>query len=190
MKTIKNTDLFRQLMPIFIFVITLLVSNLIWKLMIDGDELGVGDVKCCGMVVTPIFDFFTIHTAQWVYRLVSLVRDTVYQTDAVIISFLSGTSLKVVWSCTPLKQCFILFFLILTTVGEWRNKIWYIPFCWIILYIVNILRITIITLVIEHHVEMFDLMHSYIMKYAFYIILFLLWVLYEEKVRFIGHKAT
>lgn len=63
------------------------------------------------------------------------------------------------------------------------RKLCYIPFGWICCHAFNILRIFLITLMIENHPTWFHPLHDYVFKYAFYGMLFLLWVVFIEKIR-------
>lgn len=204
MKCLMPKRLFDILYPyrdVLMFVLTLFVADGLWKLTVSGDETGVGMVLWLGMDVTALFDAFAQHTADCVFRLVSLVRDTAWQADATTIRFTSGSGTTIAWSCTPLKQAFIWLCLMLTTLpasldcanGAWRHQLWdarlwqhkaaFVLLGWLLAYGFNILRIFIIALVIEHHPELFALLHNYILKYAFYALLFLLWLLFINRLR-------
>ena len=65
----------------------------------------------------------------------------------------------------------------------WIKKLWYIPLGWFCCYIFNMLRIFIIALIIEQHRNWFPVMHDYIFKYLFYGILFVMWLIFVEKIR-------
>lgn len=209
--------LHQHLMPyydVIIFIVTLFLANSVWKLTIHGDEEGVGMVTWLGLNITPFFDYLAEQTANAVFWLVSLVRDTIYQVDAITLRFLSGSGSRIVWSCTPLKQSFIWLCLMLTTPAvAWANndnndndirtvgnrndtvrkskvrarwhKLWYIPLGWLLIYFFNILRISAILLFIEFHPDWFDILHTYIFKYLFYGMMFLLWIIYVEKIRLV-----
>lgn len=180
-------------------MVTLLVSNYVWKYSIWGEEEGVGAVTWLGIAdLTHIFDAYAAYIAGRVYDLCHLVRDTIYQVDAITLHWTSGSGTRIVWSCTPIKQTFIWLCLMLST--PWANNGWKIAtdhkkwsvvakrIGWILLGMVvihcfNILRISAITLFIEHHPEWFEMLHTYIFKYLFYGMMFLMWVLYVEKIR-------
>ncbi len=166
---------------IIVFVIVLLAANWLWKLTVNGDETGEGDVTFLGLVLTPFFDYLAQHIAQAAYVLVSWLRDTVHLTGT-HLWFDSGNGTSIAWSCTPVKQSFIWFWLILAARGKWVHKLWFIPLGWLIIYGINILRIVAISLIIEFHPELFDLMHTYVFKYAFYGIMFLLWLAWTTAV--------
>jgi len=187
MKCRSLKRLFEPYKDIIIFMITLLAANGLWKLTMDGDEYG-KVVTWMGMDVTAPFAYMSYHVASVVYGLVGLFRDTVYLVNEQIIRFESGSGTTIVWGCTGLKQAFIWMCLILTVPpmknrNLWLHKLWFIPMGWLVCYAFNILRVFLITLIIEHHQECFHLLHDYIFKYAFYAVLFGLWVLFVEKIK-------
>lgn len=173
---------FEPYTDVLIFMITLLVANYAWKWTFAGDEDG-SVVTWLGMDVTAPFAWMASHIANVVYGIVSFFRDTAHMTDAYTIHFDSGTGNMVIWGCTGLKQSFIWFCLILTVRGGWKHKLWYIPFGWLCCYLFNIARIAAITLIVEFHPDWFVPMHDYVFKYAFYAMLFGLWVVFVEKLR-------
>lgn len=172
-------------LDIIIFVVTLLVANYFWKFTVLGDE---GDtlVTWFGLNITAPFDFLARHITREVCWLIGLFRDTCTQTSPTSYYFDSGVGTIIVWSCTPLKQSFIWLCLLLTTRGGWKQKIWYIPVGWICIYIFNLLRIFAISLLTEFHPEWFNFLHTYLFKWLFYGMMFLLWLLFTDKVRYIG----
>lgn len=108
---------------------TLFLANWLWKLMVHGDEAGVGVVTWFGLDATAMFDAYARHIAKVVYAIVHTFRDTLVMTDDVTMHFVDGGGTRIVWSCTPLKQMFIWFCLILTTPNykfngfNWFNKL-------------------------------------------------------------------
>lgn len=166
---------------VIIFMVTLLAANYFWKFTMIGDESG-ECVTWFGIDLTAPFEFMACHVASMVYRFVSLFRDTVHLNGHSII-FDSGNGTAVVWGCSGIKQSFIWMCLILTVRGGWKHKLWYIPLGWVCCYAFNILRIALISLVIEFHPERFHILHDFVFKYAFYAMLFCLWVIFVEKIK-------
>ena len=175
------SELLAPYKDIIIFIITLFVANYFWKFTVFGDEAG-EMVTWFGLDITAPFAFLSDHILRMVYWLVSLVRDTVHAAGDTLY-FDSGAGTRIVRGCTGLKQAFIWFWLIFTVRGAWGHKLWYIPLGWLVCYAFNILRIAAIALLIEHHPDWFYIIHEWIFKYLFYLILFGLWVLFVEKIR-------
>ena len=160
---------------IILFVVALLVANYFWKFTVLGDEGG-NQVTWFGCDITRPFEVMASHIASVVYWLVHLLRDTIGQYPHNVLAYDSGISVRIVWSCTALKQSFIWIMILLTARGAWLKKLWFIPLGLLAIYMFNILRIAGILLIMEHHPELFDLMHDYITKYLFYFMLFCMWV--------------
>ena len=185
------SDIKAKLAPysdVIIFMITLLVANYFWKWTMTGDENG-DVVTWFGLDVTAPFEWMACHIASVVYWLISLFRDTAYMVGDTTIRFDSGSGTSVIWGCSGLKQMFIWTCLILTVRSTepawktWAHKAWFIPFGWLCCHVFNILRIFLISLMIEHHPDWFPVLHNYIFKYAFYAMMFGLWVWFVEKIR-------
>lgn len=166
---------------IIIFVITLLVANYFWKWTMSGDESGV-TVSWLGLDITPLFAAAAQHVADVSYHLCRLFTDDVRYIEPYIIRFDSGSGLRIIWGCTGIKQSFIWLCLMLTAKGIQKRKLWYIPLGWLCIYLFNILRIVFVALVIKDHPDLFELLHTYIFKYLFYFMLFMLWVWWTESV--------
>lgn len=158
---------------IIVFMVALVVSNCIWKLSVRGEEVcilwGLWDI-------TPVFDSMVAHIERAVLALTGTLK-----------------GVRIVWSCTPLKQMFIWVCLMAST--PWifspeRSKAREIAARagWTLLglvgiYLVNIARISAIVAIIQVHPDWFEILHTYIFKYLFYAVMFLLWIGYVEKVR-------
>ncbi|GAB4319021.1 MAG: hypothetical protein Kow00127_11150 [Bacteroidales bacterium] len=84
-------------------------------------------------------------------------------------------------SCSGLKQFYQWFFLMILYPGPWKHKAWFIPFGLLIIHLVNVMRIIGMILVTIHLSEYWDFMHDYVMRPFFYVVMFLLWVWWNEK---------
>ena len=116
------------------------------------------------------------------------IHHTIHYIEPYTLRFDTGYAVIIVWSCTGLKQSFIWLVIMLTARGDWKRKLWFIPLGFVCIYLFNLLRVTAIAMVMEHHHELFELFHSYIFKYMFYFMLFMLWVWWTEKIG--GPKNT
>ena len=178
----KIGEVLKPYKDIIVFVVVLFAANYFWKFTVKGDEYDVV-VTWFGLDITAPFAWLAEVTTNAVYWIVSQFRDTIYMVDAITLKFDSGSSTKIVWGCTPIKQSFIWLCIMLATAGSWKSKAWFITFGWVCIFVFNILRIAAITLFIEYHPEWFNVLHKYIFKYMFYGMMFLLWVWYVEKLR-------
>ena len=165
------------------FMIILLVSHFFWKYTVlgeDDDEI----VRFFGLNISQPFIFMASHTAQVSYSLLKWLGFNVTLNDLNVIRHLgSGNGVHIVWSCTGIKQAYILFCILAFSRGPWKHKLWYIPLGLLCVYLFNILRITFIAGVIDSHPQQFEFWHEHVTKYAFYAMIFGLWVIWEEKIR-------
>jgi exosortase/archaeosortase family protein len=92
-----------------------------------------------------------------------------------------GPAINVVWGCTGVKQLYILFFVILFSRGIWWKRLIYFFTGCVVLLLFNVIRITVVVLFIKHDPDSFELLHDFVFKYLFYGLIFLLWMLWEEK---------
>lgn len=161
---------------IILFVVALLLADAIWKLCVSGDE-GADTVAVLGVDATAWFNSISQLVANQAYAFVSFFRDTVH-LDGTRLYFDSGSGTRIVWSCTPIKQGWIWMCLILAARGKWVHKLWFIPAGWVLIYGINIVRVSVINMIVEFHPELFELMHTYVFKYAFYGCMFLMWLVW------------
>ena len=165
---------------IIVFVVAMMVANYFWKFTFRGDESS-EMVTWFGMDVTAPFAFMAQHIASVSAWVIEQFRDTVHYYAPYVIRFDSGSGVKIVWGCTGLKQSFIWLVIMLAAAGSWKRKLWFIPVGWLCIYVFNLLRIIIVAFIIEFHPDLFELMHTYIFKYLFYFMLFMLWVGWTER---------
>lgn len=171
------------------FIIILLASHFFWKFFVVGDESG-DFVKFFGLDITYPFVVMAEHIAELTHKALNLLGyDTMLQSNNVIRHTTgSRSSVCVIWGCSGIKQAYIFFCIIAFYKGPWKHKLWYIPTGLVLMYLFNNFRIIFITAIVEKHPNQFDLWHEYILKYAFYGMIFLLWVVWNEK--FVTKKAS
>jgi exosortase/archaeosortase family protein len=82
-----------------------------------------------------------------------------------------------------LKQFYQAFFLFLLYPGPWKHKLWYIPLAILVMHLVNVFRVVALSLVMVHAYPHWDLMHDWVLRPFFYVVLFALWVVWNERFR-------
>jgi len=165
---------------VLLFAVCLFGANIVWKLMVHGDESYV-HVTVLGQDATAIFNSTAHYVAQRCAWLVGLFRPTVAFYEPDLIAFDSGFASRIIWGCTAIKQSFIWLAIMLFARGMWKRKLWFIPFGWVCIHLFNILRISLINMLCEFHPTMFVFWHVYFFKYLFYFMMFMLWVWWTER---------
>ncbi len=94
---------------------------------------------------------------------------------------LHGPAINIIWGCTGVKQLYIFFFVILFSQGIWWKRLIYFFMGSLVLLFFNVLRISTVILAMKPYPGSFELLHDLVFKYLFYGIIFLLWILWEEK---------
>lgn len=171
----------KPMQGIILFMLTLFAANIIWKLSISGDE-GSEMVKLFAFIdISAPFNAMTIHITEIVRFLLTMLGVEHHHHFANDICFPNHYHILVVWGCTAIKQSFIFLCIFAVAPGPWKHKSWYIPFGLGVVYFFNIFRITLICLIVENHPEYFTFMHEYLLKYLFYGVIFLVWMMWDQK---------
>lgn len=171
-----------SLQGIIIFMIILFVANFIWKLSISGEEGNSQVLLFSTLDISGPFDFMVVHITNVVKTLLLFFGYHIHAQYVNDIYFENNNYLLVIWGCTAIKQAFIFLCIMIFTQGPWKQKFWFVPLGLIIVYLFNIFRIFIIAMIIESHPERFYLFHEIILKYVFYGVIFLYWMIWEEKI--------
>ena len=82
--------------------------------------------------------------------------------------------------CTSLKQWMHWLFLMLLFPGPWKHKAWYIPLGLVIVEFTNVVRIVGICLFLKPFPHDFALAHDVIFKIMFYVVIFLMWMVWND----------
>lgn len=174
-----------QLQPykgIIYFVIVLFGSNILWKLVITGEESD-NVVHLLGWDISAPFVWMAAHMSHFAGNILQwLGWDITVDSSNIMRHANKGFSVQVIWACSGIKQAYICFCILAFAAGPWLKKLWYVPLGLLAVYAFNLFRIAFIAAYCNTHPESFDLLHLYIFKYAFYGVIFLMWVLWEEKI--------
>lgn len=166
---------------IIYFVVILLVSHFFWKLFVLGDENG-EMVTFFGWNISQPFIFMAHHIAVVTQSILNAFGyDIKMYSNNVLEHVVSKNGVWVIWGCTGIKQAYIFFCIIAFYSGPWKHKLWYIPLGVVFVYLFNIFRIVLIMMIIDKHPNQFNLWHEHILKYVFYLMIFVLWVFWNEK---------
>ncbi|MCL1868772.1 MAG: exosortase/archaeosortase family protein [Paludibacter sp.] len=166
---------------IIYFVVILAVAHFLWKFFVIGDESD-SLVTFLGIDVSAPFRFMVRHIAMVCNKIInflgfgSVLRfgNNIWFPDV-------QQGIRIVWGCTAIKQSYIFICIIAFYRGPWQKKLWYIPAGLAVIYLFNIFRISIIAIIVKSHPQWFYFVHEIFLKLLFYFVIFLMWVLWEEK---------
>ena len=98
-----------------------------------------------------------------------------------VIHFEGGGFIGISEGCSGLKQILQFMLLFLIFPGPWKRKLWFIPLGVLIVHLTNLFRIiglSIVTITIPRY---WDFLHDYMFRPFFYVVIFLLWIWWVEK---------
>jgi exosortase/archaeosortase family protein len=95
--------------------------------------------------------------------------------------FSNGGYITVNTSCSGLKQFYQVFVLFVLFPGPAKHKLWFIPLGFAIMFLTNVFRILILSIVLLWKPEYWDFTHDWILRPFFYVVLFGLWVWWVER---------
>ncbi|MCE5331405.1 MAG: exosortase/archaeosortase family protein [Bacteroidales bacterium] len=163
------------------FVVILVASHFFWKFTVLGDESDTL-VTFFGLDISAPFNYLASHVARVTADLLQTLGFSVQLEPNNMLHHENNTAVRIVWACTGLKQAYIFICIIAFYRGPIIRKLWYIPAGLVVVYLFNIFRIAAITAIIEQHPGWFDILHEHLFKYLFYVVIFGMWVLWEEKI--------
>jgi exosortase/archaeosortase family protein len=181
----SKLKLHRLLVPmrgIIYFFIILLVAHFFWKFTMLGDESN-EVVTFFGLDLSTGFNAMVVHLTEMVYKALVWLGYDVEIVGNNIIRHDNGAAVRIVWACTGYKQAYIFTAIILFYKGPFLRKLWYIPAGLVVVYLFNIFRMVMIIAAIRKNPDSFEFLHEGVYKYMFYGVIFLMWVLWEEKLR-------
>lgn len=167
------------------FVLVMLLSNVVWKLCIQGDEEAQSAdalVTFLGQDVTALFNWMSCEVTREVVGWCRWFSEQVRMTGENGIFYSSQFSVLIVWGCAGLKQMFIFTSILLLARGRAIHKVWFIPLGLVFVHLVNVWRIGTIGFLCMNHPEWFEFLHGFFFKYLFYGLIFLYWIWWTEKV--------
>jgi exosortase/archaeosortase family protein len=181
----KSKHLLELLKPykgILLFLFLLFFFHFSWKIAIDGDRNS-HFIYFFGKNITPDWFSTACHwmtiSVAWFIHLFPNTQDLIVNGNSFRFPN-GGIIINIIWGCTGIKQMFIYTGVMLFYCGPFRKKLWYIPMGWIILTIYNVMRVALTIMLTNGHPEKFEILHDGILRYIYYGLVFLLWVIWEE----------
>jgi len=182
MSKFKFPEKLFPLKGIIYFFVILLAAHFFWKFTMLGDESDVV-VTFFGIDLTAGFNFMVDHVTHVVRDVLVVLGYDMQLEGSNIIQHDNGVAVRIVWACTGYKQAYIFTAIIALYKGPFLKKLWYIPAGLVVVYLFNIFRIVMIVASIRHNPDSFEFLHEGLYKYMYYGVIFLMWVLWEEKIR-------
>ena len=166
------------LWDVFLFIIITLVIHLGWRFWQTRFEY------------EPIQDFMyglmSIMTREVYYEsawIISQFIDIVRVDETMYMHFPNKAIMFVNMGCSGLKQMMQFTLLMLVFPGPWKHKLWFIPLGILIMHLTNLFRMVGLAVVMNNWPQHWDFSHDSLFRPFFYLVIFLLWVWWVEKIR-------
>lgn len=114
----------------------------------------------------------------WINESIFKIKVTALSDNVML--FLNSWSMQINETCSAFKQFYQVLVLFLLFPGQWKHKLWFIPMSMIVMFLTNIFRIVVLSIILNWKPEYFEFNHDWILRPFFYVILFLLWVWWVE----------
>ncbi|MFK5856651.1 MAG: exosortase/archaeosortase family protein [Bacteroidota bacterium] len=85
--------------------------------------------------------------------------------------------------CSGFKQFLQWIVLMVFFPGPWKHKLWFIPAGLVVVHLVNVFRISSLSIILEYNQSQsfWDFSHDWILRPFFYVVMFGMWVIWVEK---------
>ena len=166
-----------------IFMVILLVFHILWKLFV-GDFFELAAISNSAYWLAEqvyiqskwVLELFNVNVTSFDELTISerLRRNVFYYAE-------NNGFVSVNRSCSGLKQFYQWFFLMVLYPGPWKHKLWFLPLGLVVIHLVNVFRILSMVYVTINLPQHWDFTHDYVLRPFFYVVMFFLWVWWNEK---------
>lgn len=124
---------------------------------------------------------FVYDVSLWIDQ--NILRMTIIPRSGNSMVFSNGAGLYVNNSCSGLKQFYQVIVLFVLFPGPWRHKLWFIPMSCFVMFVTNVFRIVVLSVLQSIQPDYFEFVHTWVLRPFFYVVVFGLWILWVEKFR-------
>ncbi len=170
------------LFGVFLFMAITVVFHLLWRLGRDWFTQLDAYVALSDMLVRHVFQMAAgINNYLFGDLIVSFEQSCIFRIAGRFGGEAFTGHILIDESCSGLKQFYQALFLFLIYPGPRKHKLWFIPMAILVMHIVNVLRIIALTVTMMHFYQHWDFVHDWVVRPFFYVVLFGLWVVWEER---------
>jgi exosortase/archaeosortase family protein len=175
-KKIKAEKRFEPIIDTMLFITITLVIHFTYRYWERASYFSI-----FGVPVLPyqMFEWFTDIVFKHTRAVVDLILPI--QTVDRIFYFTNSCSVQIVASCSGVKQMLQFLLLMLLYPGPWKHKAWYIPMGLVLIHLTNVFRLSGLCVVMANWPEHWKLAHDYPFRIIFYVVIFFLWVIWNDR---------
>ena len=170
------------LLGVFLFVAITLAFHLLWRLGRDWFTALDAYVALSDVLVRHVFQVAAgINDYLFGDLVVRIEQSCTFRITGRASGATFTGHMLIDESCSGLKQFYQALFLFLIYPGPARHKLWYILLAIFVMHIVNVLRIVVLSATMMYAYQHWDFVHDWVVRPLFYVVLFGLWIVWEER---------
>jgi len=166
------------LKDVALFIIITLVIHIAWRIWQTQFEYApIQDFmySLMGMMAREVY-----YESAWI---ISGFIDIVRVDETLYMHFPNKAIMYVNNGCSGLKQMMQFTLLMMVFPGPWKKKLWFIPLGLLVMHLTNLFRMVGLAVVMNNWPQYWDFSHDNLFRPFFYVIIFLLWVWWVERIR-------
>lgn len=167
------------LKDVFLFILITVAIHVVWRLW--QTRLEYAPVKDFMYGLMGLMSAEVYRESIW---LIEGLFDIVRTDDKMYFVFPNESAMYINNSCSGLKQMMQFLLLMLIFPGPWKKKLWFIPLGILIMHFTNLFRVVGLAVVMDNWPWYWNFSHDYIFRPIFYLVIFLLWVWWVERIRY------
>jgi len=167
-----------SLRDVALFIIITLVIHFVWRIWQTQFEYAPIQDLMYGLMRAMAREVY--YESAWV---ISGFIDIVRVDETLYMHFPNRAIMFVNMGCSGLKQMIQFALLMLVFPGPWKHKLWFIPLGVLVMHLTNLFRMVGLAVVMNNWPQYWDFSHDNLFRPFFYLIIFLLWVWWVEKIR-------
>lgn len=124
-----------------------------------------------------------VYASAFLLSILGYIPELTIATEEVVIDVEGSTGMGV-WvgePCNGLTLFSLFAIFIIAYPGLWKHKAWFLPVGILAIHFINIIRITVLTLIAKDHAEYLDINHNYTFTIIVYSFVFVLWYWWAVK---------
>ncbi len=171
----KQKHRLRPLKGVFLFIAITLVVHLSFRAWVSIDYFPIGKLihRAYALMVEIVFA-----QSRWVIQhMIGYEATPIHYT----MYFAENGYIAINEGCSGLKQFLQVGLLFLIYPGPWRHKLWFISLGILLMHLTNLFRIIGLSVVLHHYPDIWKFSHDNVFRPLFYVVIFTLWVVWEEK---------
>lgn len=177
LKDLKKNPKTKNYYDVGLFFIIILFFHFLWRLWEHKLNFNFFGVDFMTPTIHHLLNIVRFQSSWFITHVIGF--ETVIRGEILIYDeyYRMGVTL----GCSGLKQFYQFTAIILLYYGPWRHKVWFWIMGITILHLTNLFRIISLFIISIYKLAWFDTLHDWFFRPLFYVVMFLLWVWWNEK---------